>query len=68
MSLKKTFFTQKVMNMVKQNDFISFSELRSLFPSTDQIDKLTVFNISGNKLRLVAAIHYNRKKFILGLY
>lgn len=56
------------MNMVKQNDFISFSELRSLFPSTDQIDKLTVFNISGNKLRLVAAIHYNRKKFILGLY
>ena len=59
---EKNFFTQKVMNMVKQNDFISFSELRSLFPSTDQIDKLTVFNISGNKLRLVAAIHYNRKK------
>ena len=24
--------------------------------------KLTVFNIGGNKVRLIAAIHYNRRK------
>jgi mRNA interferase HigB len=26
------------------------------------VGKLTVFNVGGNKVRLVAAIHYNRKK------
>jgi HigB_toxin, RelE-like toxic component of a toxin-antitoxin system len=32
------------------------------FPSADQVGKLTVFNIGGNKVRLIAAIHYNRHK------
>jgi mRNA interferase HigB len=36
--------------------------LRETFPSADQVGKLTVFNIGGNKVRLIAAIHYNRKK------
>jgi mRNA interferase HigB len=48
--------------LVRQNEFASFVELRATFPSADQVDKLTVFNIGGNKVRLVAAIHYNRKK------
>ena len=48
--------------LVKQNNFNSFAELRSAFPSADQVGKLTVFNIGGNKARLIAAIHYNRKK------
>lgn len=48
--------------IVKQNDFSSFVELRQLFPAADQVGKLTVFNIGGNKVRLIAAIHYNRKK------
>jgi mRNA interferase HigB len=47
---------------MKQNDFASFAELRSLFPSADKVGKFTVFNIGGNKVRLIAAIHYNRKK------
>jgi len=46
---------------LKQNNFASFAELRAMFPSADQVGKLTVFNIGGNKVRLVAAIHYNRK-------
>jgi mRNA interferase HigB len=48
--------------LIKQNDFSTFPELRELFPSADQVGKLTVFNIGGNKVRLIAAIHYNRKK------
>ena len=48
--------------LVKRNDFESFAELRRLFPSADKVGKLTVFNIGGNKVRLIAAIHYNRKK------
>ncbi len=32
------------------------------FPSADLVGKLTVFNIGGNKVRLIAALHYNRRK------
>jgi mRNA interferase HigB len=45
----------------KSKDFKSFVELRKTFPSADQVGKLTVFNIDGNKARLIAAIHYNRR-------
>ena len=45
----------------KSKDFKSFVELRKTFPSADQVGKLTVFNIGGNKARLIAAIHYNRR-------
>lgn len=47
--------------IVKHTDFSSFVELRKVLPSADQVGKLTVFNIDGNKARLIAAIHYNRK-------
>jgi mRNA interferase HigB len=40
----------------------SFAELRTLFPAADHVGKLTVFNIAGNAVRLIAAIHYNRQK------
>ncbi len=51
--------------LMKQNDFDSIAEIREVFPSADKVGKLTVFNIGGNKVRLVAAIHYNRKKIYI---
>lgn len=51
--------------MMKQNDFDSIAEVREVFPSADKVGKLTVFNIGGNKVRLIAAIHYNRKKIYI---
>lgn len=51
--------------LVKENEFSSFVELRQMFPSADQVGKLTVFNIGGNKVRLIAAIHYNRQKIYI---
>jgi mRNA interferase HigB len=47
---------------MKKGSFSSFAELRAVFPSADRVGKVTVFNIGGNKVRLIAAIHYNRKK------
>jgi mRNA interferase HigB len=47
---------------MKKGSFSSFAELRAVFPSADRVGKITVFNIGGNKVRLIAAIHYNRKK------
>ncbi len=45
--------------IAKHTDFNSFTELRQPFPSVDRVGKLTVFNIGGNKARLIAAIQYN---------
>ncbi|MHC5775739.1 type II toxin-antitoxin system HigB family toxin [Nostoc sp.] len=38
------------------------SELRSVFPSADLVGDLIVFNIGGNKYRLITSIHFNRQK------
>jgi mRNA interferase HigB len=46
----------------RREDWHSFADVRSRFPHADQVGKLTVFNIGGNKYRLIAAIHYNRAK------
>jgi mRNA interferase HigB len=48
--------------IVSKTDYASLIDLRITFPSADQVGKFTVFNISGNKYRLIVAIHYNRKK------
>jgi len=44
------------------SSYASFAELRITFLSAEQVEKFTVFNIAGNKYRLIVAIHYNRKK------
>jgi len=48
--------------LIKSQDYISFADLQAVFPSVDQVSGLTVFNIGGNKARIIAAIHYNRRK------
>jgi mRNA interferase HigB len=42
--------------------FSDFNELRQTFASADYVERLTVFNIGGNKYHLIASIHYNRRK------
>jgi len=44
--------------------FADFNSLPSTFPSADYVEPLTVFNIGGNKFRLIAAIHYSRGKVV----
>jgi mRNA interferase HigB len=48
--------------LMTATDFGNFAELRETFPSADMVDDLTVFNIGGNKYRLIASIHFNRHK------
>ncbi len=43
-------------------DFENFAELRQTFPSADNVGDWIVFNIGGNKYRLIASIHFNRGK------
>ena len=51
--------------IVKRTNFNSFNELRQTFPSADTVGVLTVFNIGGNKARLIAAIHYNTHRIYI---
>ncbi len=49
---------------MRHGDFRRFARLRRVFPSADQVlvasgRPVVVFNIAGNKHRLVAAVHYN---------
>ena len=51
--------------IMQQTDFAIFNDLRNTFPSVDKVGDLFVFNIGGNKYRLIASIHFNRKKIYI---
>ena len=51
--------------VMKRTEFGSFAELRQAFPHADQVGKLIVFNIGGNKVRLIAAIHFATKRVFI---
>lgn len=48
--------------LMTKTDFASFAELRAAFGGADRVGKLTAFDIGGNKYRLIAAMHYNRRR------
>ena len=43
---------------MRQTRFSSFAALRRTFPSADKVEDFVVFNIAGNKYRLIASIHF----------
>jgi mRNA interferase HigB len=51
--------------IVQKTEFNSFTDLRATFPSADLVGDLIVFNIGGNKYRLIASIHFNRSKIYI---
>lgn len=53
---------QRWYHELKHGNYASFAELHATFPAADRVGKFTVFNIGGNKARLIAAIHYNRRR------
>jgi mRNA interferase HigB len=48
--------------IMQWSDFNGIEALRATFPSADKVGDLIVFNIGGNKYRLIASIHFNRGK------
>jgi len=51
--------------IVSRTNFASFAELKRVFRSADKVGEFTVFNVGGNKFRLIAAVHYNRRKIYI---
>lgn len=48
--------------LTKDAKWLSFAEIRQMFPSADLVGKCTVFNIGGNKYRLIARIEHRWQK------
>ena len=47
--------------IVEASTFRSFAELRRSFNSVDRVGDFCLFDIGGNKYRLITAIHFNRQ-------
>ena len=45
--------------VVENGRFANFAELKRSFHAVDKVEDYFVFNIGGNKARLIAAIHFN---------
>ncbi|MGO9469119.1 MAG: type II toxin-antitoxin system HigB family toxin [Isosphaeraceae bacterium] len=52
----------KWYDLVRNNRFANFSELRRIFPSADLVGDLVVFNVRGNRYRLVARVVYEKRR------
>jgi mRNA interferase HigB len=51
--------------IIKNNRYENLADLRNTFPSSDLVGKCIVFNIGGNKYRLITVIHFNREKVFI---
>ena len=66
-----TLHSDSKTGLIIWNKFVScsqwqnFVELRKTFPSADQVGNFTVFNISGNKYRLIALVDYKYQKVFI---
>ena len=45
--------------IIERTDFQGFSDLRRAFNAVDKVGDYHVFDIAGNKYRLIAAVHFN---------
>src|SRR5437763_54429 len=48
--------------VVSAANWANFAELRQSFPGADQVGRLIVFNVAGNRYRLVALVDYTWQK------
>jgi mRNA interferase HigB len=50
---------------VRQSEWEKFADVRLTYAHADQVGKFTVFDIGGNKFRLVVVIHFNHGRVYL---
>jgi mRNA interferase HigB len=51
--------------IIHKNHFKNFAELKRIFSSVDKVGDFYIFDIGGNKLRLIANILFQRQKFYI---
>ena len=51
--------------LVKTTRFGNYAALRNTFPGVDKVGRFFVFNVAGNHLRIVAAVHFDRGRIYI---
>ena len=51
--------------LTKRVRWDNFAEVKACFPAVDKVGDNYVFDVGGNKLRLVAAIHFNASRVFI---
>jgi mRNA interferase HigB len=51
--------------ITSKQEFGSYQEVKKVFSSADRVRNFTIFDVGGNNFRIIAAIHYNRKKVFI---
>jgi mRNA interferase HigB len=51
--------------LIDKGSYENFFKLRETFPSADKVENLFVFNIGGNKYRLIAYIDFQDQKLFI---
>jgi len=52
---------EKIVN----NSPLNFAQMKSIFPATDFVGKFHVFDIGGNKIRLIAGVSYSTQQVFI---
>ena len=52
-------------NAAEQATWHNLDDVRQTYASADVVGKWTIFNIRGNRFRLIVVIHYNRQKLFI---
>ncbi|XCY74004.1 type II toxin-antitoxin system HigB family toxin [Pseudomonas sp. CBR-F] len=50
---------------MKRNSPADFASMKGMFPATDKVGQFHVFDIGGNKLRLIAFVHYQVQRIYI---
>ncbi len=51
--------------IAKKADWRSLEDVRAVFPSADGVGRYTVFNVKGNRFRLIAEINYRTRRLYI---
>ena len=50
---------------IQSRSFVSFADIKTAFNAADKVGDYHVFDIGGNKYRIVAAIHFDHQKLYI---
>lgn len=50
---------------IESRAFTSFTDIKTVFNAVDKVRDFYVFDIGGNKYRIIAAIHFNHQKLYI---
>lgn len=53
------------IKIVEAAQWENFADVREVYARADQVGKFTVFDIGGNKFRMIVVIHFNRGKVFI---